>query len=102
MNTFVPLILSKSEELAQSDPSGLFVSLVSILVVFVALIILYMTYTLIGKIVVKTEGVNSRQKKDAIIPEETAAAIALALRNYMKDDVHDKESYRITIRRKEK
>lgn len=102
MNTFIPLILSKSEDIAQSDPSGLFVSLVSIFVVFVSLIILYMVYTLIGKIVVKTERVNSSPKKDTIIPEETAAAIALALKNYMREDVHDKESYRITIRRKEK
>ena len=36
----------------------------------------------------------------AIISFDEVAAISMALHKYMEEDVHDKESYKITIKRK--
>ena len=44
-------VAQKSAEMAEKDPHGLIITLVSVSVVFIALIILYFAYTLIGKAV---------------------------------------------------
>lgn len=117
-------VVRKSLEMAEKDPHGAIITIVSVSVVFCALIILYFAYTLIGKILSGSIRISlpERKKKPkavkgASVPtEEEAAAIALALDNalngetyaaigmalhqYFNDTVHDNESYIITIRRK--
>lgn len=94
-------VVRKSAELAERDPHGLMITLVSVTVVFAALVILYCAYTLIGKTV------NLRWKKDKPasakdeIPEEVQAVIGLALYQHLNETAHDNESYIITIRRKQ-
>lgn len=115
--------LQKSVEMAEKDPHGVIITLVSVSVVFCALIILYFAYSFIGKLSSGSISLPKRKKKAAVKAgkggaptEEEAAAIALALdqelngeiyaaigmaiHQYFNDTVHDIESYIITIKRK--
>jgi len=124
---FIPLdaakVAQKAAHMAEVDPHGLIITIVSVSVVFVALIILYFCYSLVGDF--STGAAYSRIKKilptkKAGVPdsdtaaaiglalemaltseEDTAAAIGLALDRYFNEYVHDNESYVITIRRKQ-
>ena len=128
MNSFTLLqvsesVLVKSAEMAEKDPHGTIITLVSVGVVFVALVILYFAYTFIGKLTSGQIKLPSFKRKPKVtesaadLPsDEVAAAIALALdqemngevyaaismamHQYLNDTVHDRESYIITIRRK--
>ena len=106
-------VLLKSAEMAEKDPHGSIITLVSIGVVFMALIILYFAYSMIGKIIsghinipsiirkAKTSTTLAKRPKQAEeLNGETYAAISLAMHQYLNDTVHDIESYVITIRRK--
>lgn len=114
-------VLLKSAEMAQKDPHGSIITLVSIGVVFMALIILYIAYSMIGKIIsghinipsIISKAKTSKRPKqtdevavaiamalDKELNGETYAAISLAMHQYLNDTVHDIESYVITIRRK--
>lgn len=118
MTTYLYSLLSTgAERLAQSDPHGFTLTIISVLVVFAALIILYGIYTLSGllfsgKIKLK------RDKKPTTVEDEVAVAIALALRQhlggeeekaaiatalhlYLNNSVHDIESGIITIQKSE-
>ena len=114
-------VIVKSAEMAEKDPHGAIITLVSVSVVFVALIILYFAYSFIGKL---SSGeikfrIPKKQKKatgkgaqedevaaaialalDQEMNGEVYAAISLALHQYLNDTVHDNESYIITIKRK--
>ena len=130
MNTFILLqasakVAEKSAEMLARDPHGAIITLVSVTVVFSALIVLYYAYTFIGKLSSgELKLTLPKRKQKAVKPvnadgaptPEVAAAIALALdsemngevyaaigmamHQYMNDTVHDMESYIITIRRK--
>ena len=127
MNTLILLqvsenVVRKSAEMADRDPHGLIITIVSVAVVFTALIVLYFAYTFIGKAVNSTFSWKSifhcRKKSpakrspsqeeaaaiamalDQELNGETYAAIGLALHQYLNDTVHDNESYIITIKRK--
>ena len=128
MNTFALLqfsenVAAKSADMAAKDPHGAIITLVSVSVVFSALIILYFAYTLIGKIssgefslpkrtrktVKSKEGGPSPEEAAAIalaldqeMNGETYAAIGLALHQYLNETVHDNESYIITIKRRKR
>ncbi|MBO5420218.1 MAG: OadG family protein [Bacteroidales bacterium] len=106
--------------MAAKDPHGLIITLVSVSVVFSALIILYFAYTFIGKAIgfdfkKIMSGLQARKRKAGPTHEEAAAialaldqemngevyaAIGMAMDRYLNDTVHDNESYIITIRRK--
>ena len=114
-------VLRKSAEMAEKDPHGAIITLVSVSVVFIALIVLYFAYTFIGNISsgkvnlpkkrdktknVKSEGPSAEEAAaiamalDQEFNGEAYAAIGMALHQYFNDTVHDNESYIITIRRK--
>lgn len=128
MNTFMLLqvsenVIRKSAEMAVRDPHGIIITVVSVAVVFTALVILYFAYTFVGMVVngkidlksltdrfkkkIADEGTPSGEEAAAIamaldqeLNGETYAAIGLALHQYFNDTVHDNESYIITIKRK--
>lgn len=109
-------------------PSAGVLTLVSVLVVFTSLLVLYGAYSLVGKIFTRKkkpevarkprfQKKGSKYAKEGlgdINPEvaaaialalsqgealETEAAIALALDMYLSESVHDQESYRLTIKK---
>lgn len=111
------LLTAGGDRMAQIDPHGWTLTLISVLVVFAALIVLYFVYSLSGGIF---SGKFKRAPKKAAkgTPDaEVAAAIALALdmenggdvyaaiatavHLYLNDAVHDVEPGIITIVRKE-
>ena len=127
MNTFPLLqasenVVTKSAEMAVRDPHGLIITLVSVAVVFSALVILYFAYAFIGKTVndrfdlrsmfpcrkrAVTAGIPSKEEAAAIamaldqeLNGEVYAAIGMAMHQYMNDTIHDTESYIITIKRR--
>ena len=128
MNTITLLqvsenVVRKSAEMAARDPHGLIITLVSVAVVFSALVILYFAYTFIGKAIngkidfrrcfrsCRKASASDKCPSDeeaaaialALDPElngEAYAAIARAMHQYLNDTVHDTESYIITIKRK--
>lgn len=99
------------------DPHGWTLSLVAVIVVFSALVILYLIYTLSGNIFTGKFKRSPRTKVKAGAPDgATAAAIAMALRQYgssaeemaaiaaalhlyLSESVHDTEPGIITIKR---
>ena len=111
-------VLTKSADMVQKDPHGMIITIVSISVVFAALVLLFFAYTLIGKLASgqislkkrtseKTGKTPSEEEAAAIamaldreLGGETYAAIAMALDMYLNDTVHDMESYVITIKRR--
>lgn len=116
-------VVRKSAEMAARDPHGIIITVVSVAVVFTALVVLYFAYTFVGKAVngkfdwkslvrrfkrkSKGKGMPSEEEAAAIamaldqeLNGETYAAIGLALHQYLNDTVHDNESYIITIKRK--
>lgn len=116
---FSETVAAKSADIAMKDPHGAIITLVSVSVVFSALIILYFAYSFIGKLSSGQIKMPERKAKTASkgqpSPEEAAAialaldrelngetyaAIGLALHRYLNDTVHDTESYIITIKRK--
>ena len=114
-----------AQKMAREDKHGFVLSGVSVLVVFCALLILWWLFSLLGKVsggtTAKTAETRKKEKvnaaKDGKVTPEIAAAISMALDQemngevyaaistalhlYMEDSVHDKESFVITIRRKE-
>ena len=114
-------VLQKSAEMAEKDPHGAIITLVSVSVVFIALIVLYFAYTFIGNLssgkiklpnrntTAKSEKASGPAPEEAVaiamaldqeLNGETYAAIGMALHQYLNDTVHDNESYIITIKRK--
>lgn len=123
MNIFTILqvsenVVRKSADMAVKDPHGVTITLVSVAVVFLALVVLYFAYAMIGKAVngkfslkkpakKMKSGVPSEEEAAAIamaldqeLNGETYAAIGMALHQYFNDTVHDSESYIITIKRR--
>lgn len=98
------------------DPHGITLSLVAVMVVFSALVVLFLIYNLSGNIF---SGKFKRKRKNSVSDAETAAAIALSLEKFYSDDastaaavaaalhlyigesVHDIEPGIIKIRRNE-
>lgn len=102
-------VLERAAHLAEVDPHGLVTCLVGIGVVFLSLVMLSVMYSISGKIF--TAGKKHYSKRAsllkmggnadrAVISEDEAAAIAIALQMYMDAQTpHDHESGVITIKR---
>ena len=105
---------TKSQKMAREDPHGWILSLVSILVVFCALTILWFLFNLLFDRPARKK-LSAPKKKGAPADGDVAAAIAMALdleqggddyaaiamalHLYLTECVHDNESYVLTIRR---
>ncbi len=98
------------EKFRQRDPSGIVMAITAMSVVFVALVLLYLIFKMLGKVMVRATLRKEKKaiaaapvaekplmKPDDIIGEEIAA-IAIALRRY-DDDMHDIETHVLTINR---
>ena len=109
------LLTADGDRMMQTDPNGLTLTLISVSVVFAALIVLYCIYSLSGALF---SGKFKRERKPSVkaSPDaEVAAAIALALdmeqdgdtyaaiatavHLYLSDSIHDVEPGIVTIRR---
>ena len=111
------LLTAGGDRMAQTDPHGWTLTLISVTVVFSALIVLYFVYTLSGSIFSgKFKRTPKPEKKVKGTPDaEVAAAIALALdmecsgdeyaaiatavHLYLNDAIHDVEPGIVTITR---
>ena len=82
-------VVEHSAGVAERDPHGIIISLISVTIVFLSLIILYLAYELIGVIVNRW---FIKKKDGRFVVEESL--------NSSGSDVHDMESYVITINRK--
>ena len=107
------LLTAGGDRMAQIDPHGWTLTLISVSVVFAALIVLYFVYSFSGNLF---SGKFKREKKPKE-SEEVAAAIALALdmenggddyaaiatavHLYLSEAIHDVEPGIVTIVRKE-
>ena len=118
MTTFLCnlLLTAGGDRMMQTDPYGWTLTLISVTVVFSALIVLYFVYSLSGNIF-SGKFKRAPKKVKGTPDDEVAAAIALALdmeqdgdvyaaiatavHLYMNDAVHDVEPGIITITRKE-
>ncbi len=104
---------SGAEKVARTDPYGGVLTLTSVSVVFAALLILLIIFTIMGN-VFSGKYKRKPKKSKASIDADTAAAIAMALdlecgddgtaaaiataiHLYLEDTVHDSESFVITI-----
>ena len=115
-----------AQKMAREDEHGFILSIVSVSVVFCALIILWWLFSLLGKVSGGSSKPNGGKEAAAgkvnakasgkLTPEvaaaislaldqemngEVYAAISTALHLYNEESVHDQESFVITIRRKE-
>ncbi len=106
----------KSMTLARTDPHGYTLTIVSVSVVFIALIILFVIYNFSGKCFSgrfpragKTRRKSGKRGNEAVAAaiamalqaernSDAEAAIALAMHLYLGGGVHDEESFIITIR----
>lgn len=115
MTTFLYSFLTAgADKMAQTDPHGWTLTLISVGVVFCALIILYFVYSFSGAIFsgkFKKEKKSGKGADDATAAaialalddfcgnSDEKAAIALALHLYFNDSVHDIEPGVVTIRK---
>ena len=98
----------KSEFFKQVDPFGLGMTVIGYVIVFIALLLLYIVFFNISKVLqlklrhlLRKEGVIDNEKKDITVSGEVNAAIAMALHLYFQE-LHDEESAILTINRASK
>lgn len=104
LSTVSERVTEKSAHMADVDPHGFTLSIISVALVFFVLVLLFIAYNISGSILSrKKENISSsaHDKMDEGPSEEEAAAISLALTLYLgQNEVHDAEPGIITIRRK--
>jgi len=101
---------AKMEKFQQHDKAGIGMSITAMSVVFFGLILLYISFRLIGKFAVSLRRKNAMEAKDVTCkkeakemklgeaPGEVIAAISMAMHE-MQSDVHDVEDTVLTITR---
>ena len=87
------------DKMAQTDPHGWTLTLISVAVVFSALVILFGVYTLFGKVFAEKE-IKPSTTKAVAGDTDVEAAIAAAVSLYLSESVHDHESGVLTIERR--
>lgn len=98
------IIVNKNSHLFQKiDPYGIGMSVMGYVVVFAALLFLYLTFSNLTRLLnfkllrgLKRTGKFKEDKKDLQITGEVNAAVAAALYLYF-NELHDEESYTLTI-----
>ena len=109
------ILTAGGDRMAQTDPHGWTLTIISVSVVFLALLILYFLYSLSGKVFSGQFKRKPKKAKAGAPDEKVAAAIALALdmeqdgdtyaaiatavHLYLTQSVHDIEPGIVTIRR---
>ena len=88
------VLTAGADRMAATDPHGWTLTIISVGVVFIALIILYGLYSLSGRILIALA-------LDMENGGDTYAAIATAVHLYLSDTVHDTEPGIVTITRKD-
>ena len=83
-------VLTKSMELAEKDPNGLIITVVSISVVFISLALLFVLYFLFGRLI-NIVFKEKKQEQAEVVKEDNELTV--------NQEPHDKESYVITIRK---
>ncbi len=83
-------VLNKSMELAEKDPHGWIITVVSISVVFVSLALLFVLYFLFGRLI-NIVFKEKKQEQAEVVKEDNELTV--------NQEPHDKESYVITIRK---
>ena len=103
MMSFLLTMTPGAQAVARTDPHGWILTLISISVVFAALLVLYGIYAISGGIASGRfkerflERRGRRVERKGISPdEETAAAIALALYLHAEETIHDAEPGHLT------
>lgn len=98
---------AKMEKFEEKDAVGIGMSISAMSVVFVGLILLYISFKIVGRVAVnlsnrntmKAKGINKKEAKELTeAPGEVYAAISMALHE-MQDEVHDIEETVLTITR---
>jgi len=99
---------SKSEYFKQVDPYGLGMTVIGYVIVFIALLLLYIVFFNLTKLIqlkskraLKKEGITDKDKQDISVSGEVNAAIAMALHLYFQE-LHDEETAILTINRASK
>jgi Na+-transporting methylmalonyl-CoA/oxaloacetate decarboxylase gamma subunit len=99
---------SKSEFFQKVDPYGLGMTVIGYVIVFIALLLLYIVFFNLTKLIqlkskrtLKKEGITDKDKQDISVSGEVNAAIAMALHLYFQE-LHDEETAILTINRASK
>ncbi|MCI1720851.1 MAG: OadG family protein [Bacteroidales bacterium] len=104
-------VVSKSQKMWKMDPDGWILSVTAMSVVFLGLIVLYLSFKQVGKNSIKNAKKKEAAAKGIAAPEkgkkidetdvpsaEVFAAIAMACHLYMQEsEIHDEESNIVTI-----
>lgn len=89
---------SGAESIRERDPHGWVLTITCVTVVFAALLLLYFIYSLLGRFF--TGGISPKREKAQTedMTPEVAAAIAMALHLHLGEDIHDSESFVLTMK----
>jgi hypothetical protein len=97
--------ISISFDFSAVFPDGVIIAIVGYVTVFLALVVLYMVFTYLTKVLnfrarmkLRRQGrFKAAQEKQLFIPGDVSAAISMAI--YLCRELHDEESNIITIKR---
>lgn len=97
--------LAISFDLSALFPDGIIIAVVGYITVFLALVVLYLVFTYLSKVMnyrarkrLRREGQHlAAEEKELFITGDVSAAISMAL--YLYHELHDEESNIITIKR---
>jgi|WetSurMetagenome_2_1015567.scaffolds.fasta_scaffold412533_2 glutaconyl-CoA/methylmalonyl-CoA decarboxylase subunit delta len=99
---------SKSELFQKVDPYGLGMTVIGYVIVFIALLLLYIVFINLTKLIqlrskrsLLKKGLLDKNKKEISVSGEVNAAIAMALHLYFQE-LHDEETAILTINRASK
>ncbi len=104
------ILTAGADKMAQTDPHGWTLSIVAVLVVFCALLVLFLLFNTLGGVFRRADerldarraaynaSAQNGKPEDAAAPDAEIAAIATALHLYYTDCIHDREPGIVTIR----